>query len=275
MTGNQWLSRRYSFCFQELGDFLPGLRLDIEMWNAIIRADCGSCRFRQFQTVIYFVFALASRPVLSRHVIGHKAGIALFAETNTPFCAAQHSEDGGPRAEDAYGNIIMAGVKTLKQQAQRSPVVDAEQGLWTSPDVRVVGNQLRDIRVMLEYLRAPRRCQHVDGCLWIGPFQGANHDSGKHKVTDQVKANDQDMAWIHTFRPHARIAFAQSAQPQTAADHTQSYVDAGHQHALAGPDTVFAQSAARIWWQGIAVFIESMLLFKCVRHASYLANPVI
>src|SRR5579859_2243455 len=143
--------------------------------NAVLvayrRARCS----RQLEAVIDFMQALAGLPVTARYTIGHKTGVAFASETNAPFRATCYGQHRRPVAKNAHRYIVAARAQAAHYLEGVAPVANLEERLWTPPDVGVIGNNLREIRIIADNRRAGRQRQQVDLRAGIGAFEGAHN----------------------------------------------------------------------------------------------------
>src|SRR5579864_9373079 len=93
-------------------------------------------------------------PVASSNAIGHEARVAFTAKTDAPFCAAQYSDERCPIPEHADCYIIAPRTQAAYQCSGIAPVAHLEQRFRASPDVRVIGDDLAQIRVIQNNLCA-------------------------------------------------------------------------------------------------------------------------
>src|SRR5579859_7513599 len=106
--------------------------------------------------------ALAGLPVTARHTIGHKTGVAFASETNAPCCATCYGQHRRPVAKNAHRYIIVTLAQAVHYLEGVAPVASLKERLWTPPDVGVIRNNLREIRVIADNGYAGRQRQQVD-----------------------------------------------------------------------------------------------------------------
>src|SRR5436305_10877487 len=156
MAGDKWFFGLQTCFVQQRCNFLLGLRLNEEVRDAIICGNgCASCTC-QSQAIIDLVQVITRRPVLSWDAISHKAWIAFFAKTDTPFCSTHNGQHSRPRTKDTYSQIILTCTKTPTQGQRGPPMLWVQQRFRSSPYIGIVGDDFAKRGVTEHYLSTGR-----------------------------------------------------------------------------------------------------------------------